>query len=66
MKKILTLLMFSGIISGIHAQRLYLQGGVNFANITQTTEGRTEDNNVLTTFNVGLITRIKRRQSSWI
>lgn len=37
--------------------QLYLQGGVNFANITKTTSGQTEDNNTLTTFNAGILDR---------
>ncbi|MEO7291594.1 MAG: porin family protein [Ginsengibacter sp.] len=35
----------------------YIQGGVNLANITKTTSGQTEDNNMLTTFNAGIIGR---------
>lgn len=37
--------------------QLYVQGGVNLANITTTTSGQTEKNNMLTTFNIGLLNR---------
>lgn len=42
---------------GLKAQLFYVQGGVNFANITTTTDGRTEDNNLLTSFNAGFMGR---------
>lgn len=35
----------------------YIQGGVNLANITKTTNGQTEDNNMLTSFNAGILGR---------
>ncbi len=35
----------------------YLQGGMNLANITKTNDGQTEKNNLLTTFNIGLMNR---------
>lgn len=56
MKKILLAAMAMAIISGLKAQ-FYIQGGVNLANITQTTDGQTEDNNMLTTFNAGILGR---------
>ena len=37
--------------------QLYLQGGLNLANITETTSGQTEDNKTLTTFNAGILGR---------
>ena len=48
------LVMFAASQSNAQA---YLQGGVNFANITKDKNGNTQDNNVLTTFNVGLMSR---------
>ena len=37
--------------------QVYVQGGVNLANITTTKSGETQDNNLLTTFNAGLLGR---------
>jgi Outer membrane protein beta-barrel domain len=56
MKKLLTIAMLTGIFANAKSQ-VYIQGGVNLANITQTKSGQTEDNNLLTTFNVGLLGR---------
>lgn len=39
------------------AQLFYAQGGANFTNITNSASGNTEDNAMLTTFNVGLMGR---------
>ncbi|HAO46832.1 MAG TPA: porin family protein [Ferruginibacter sp.] len=55
--KILTtgivLLLFS---FSTHAQ-IYLQGGLNLANITRTNDGQTEKNNILASFNAGIMGR---------
>lgn len=56
MKKVFALLLFAGIMSTAKSQ-VYVQGGVNLANITKTTGGSTNDNNMLTTFNVGIMDR---------
>ena len=56
MKKILALLIFAGVYTTATSQ-VYVQGGLNLANITKTTGGATSDNNVLTTFNVGIMDR---------
>lgn len=56
MKKILFTAFAFAMLSNVSAQ-LYVQGGVNFANITKTTEGQTEDNNMLTSFNAGILGR---------
>ena len=56
MKKLLTLALCAGIFSTASAQT-YVQGGVNFANITKNASGNTQDNNMLTTFNAGLMHR---------
>lgn len=37
--------------------QVYLQGGVNLASITQTKSGETQDNNLLTTVNAGILGR---------
>jgi hypothetical protein len=56
MKKILMAAIAVALFTNAKSQ-LYLQGGVNFANITKTTSGQTEDNNTLTTFNAGILDR---------
>ena len=48
--------MFSGTVTLAKSQ-MYVQGGVNLANITQTKSGETQDNNMLTTFNAGILGR---------
>lgn len=56
MKKILIIAIT--IASGITANsQTYIQGGANLANITKTANGQTEKNNMLTTFNVGILSR---------
>jgi hypothetical protein len=57
MKKVLTGMAVLFICAGAKAQLFYAQGGVNLANITKTNEGHTEKNNLLTSFNVGLLGR---------
>lgn len=59
MKKVLGVLMISGVCYSAQSQKIYVQGGVNLANITKTDEGHTEKNNMLTTFNAGLMVRFK-------
>ena len=56
MKKLLTLALCAGIFSTASSQT-YVQGGVNLANITKSASGQTQDNNMLTTFNAGLMHR---------
>ncbi len=56
MKKLLTLAICAGIFTTASSQT-YVQGGVNFANITKSSAGETQDNNMLTTFNAGLMHR---------
>ncbi|KAA9041939.1 PorT family protein [Ginsengibacter hankyongi] len=56
MKKLLMIAMLSGTITLAKSQ-VYVQGGVNLANITQTKSGETQDNNMLTTFNAGILGR---------
>lgn len=55
-------LFLTGIVTLIlcstsKAQMIYLQGGVNLANITKDNEGHTESNNTLTSFNAGVMAR---------
>ena len=56
MKKLLITAFAFAMLTSAKAQ-LYIQGGVNLANITKTTSGQTEDNNMLTTFNAGILGR---------
>ncbi|MEP6676115.1 MAG: porin family protein [Ferruginibacter sp.] len=56
MKKVFFGCMLLFAASNVHAQA-YLQGGLNLANITKDNNGNTEDNNMLPTFNVGLMSR---------
>ena len=56
MKKLLTLALCAGIFTTASSQT-YVQGGVNLANITKNASGATQDNNMLTTFNAGLMHR---------
>lgn len=58
MKKLLAALIITGLYSATTAQTFYAQGGVNLANITSTNSGQTEKNNMLTTFNVGFMSRL--------
>ena len=56
MKRILVLLSLSLIVvSGAYAQKIYVQGGVNLANITKDKDGNTDDNKALYSFNTGLM-----------
>jgi len=57
MKRLFVIFFASAITTGANAQLFYAQGGVNLANITKNNEGQTEDNNMLTTFNAGLMGR---------
>lgn len=57
MKKLfLSIIVAGAVIINANAQT-YIQGGVNLANITKTTDGQTEDNNMLTSFNAGILGR---------
>lgn len=57
MKKLFGLMMLYCISTTAEAQLFYVQGGVNLANITKNGDGDTEDNNMLPTFNVGIMSR---------
>src|SRR5262245_10041793 len=53
--------LFAGIVFAILSlnanAQIYVQGGLNLANITKTKGGGTEDNNILPSFNVGIMGR---------
>ena len=57
MKKLLILSALTAITTIQASAQMYIQGGVNFANITKTNDGQTEKNNILTTFNAGFMSR---------
>ena len=55
-KAFLSSILAAALFTNVKAQT-YIQGGVNLANITKTTSGQTEDNNMLTSFNAGILGR---------
>ncbi len=56
MKK--TCLVFAAILAFANLKsQTYIQGGLNLANITKTNSGQTEKNNILPSFNVGILAR---------
>ncbi len=56
MKKILAIALFAGMFTTAKSQ-IYIQGGVNLANITTSASGATQKNKMLTSFNVGFLGR---------
>lgn len=56
MKKLLAIALCIGIFTTAKSQ-VYLQGGVNLANISTSNSGATQKNNMLTTFNAGIMAR---------
>lgn len=56
MKKMFVLALCIGLYHASVAQ-VYVQGGVNLANITKSKSGETQKNNTLTTFNAGVLGR---------
>ncbi|MBK7121783.1 MAG: PorT family protein [Chitinophagaceae bacterium] len=58
MKKVfLGLFLTTAVALGTKAQ-VYVQGGLNLANISKTKDGQTEKNNILPSFNVGVMGRL--------
>ena len=51
-------LLTTTVVLSTKAQ-VYVQGGLNLANITKTNDGQTEKNNILPSFNVGILGRLK-------
>jgi len=56
MKKLFAIALFAGTFTTAKSQ-IYLQGGVNLANISTSNSGATQKNNMLTTFNAGIMGR---------
>ncbi len=57
MRKLLMMVAFVGTGFMVKAQLVYLQGGVNLANISKDNDGNVQDANTLTTFNGGILFR---------
>jgi hypothetical protein len=57
MKKVFLAVILIAAAFSIKAQ-VYVEGGLNLANISKTNNGQTENNNILPTFNVGLMGRV--------
>ncbi len=58
MKKLILVLTLTTTVALATKAQVYVQGGLNLANITKTTDGQTEKNNILPSFNVGLMGRL--------
>src|SRR5438874_193912 len=56
MKKLMAVSLITATGFCARAQ-VYVQGGLNLANITKTKSGETQKNNILPTFNVGVLAR---------
>lgn len=56
MKTLCNILLLTLIFTETQSQ-VYVQGGVNLSNISTTASGQTEKNNMLTTFNAGILGR---------
>ncbi|MEO7043830.1 MAG: porin family protein [Ferruginibacter sp.] len=53
MKKLLTALVLMSFFTAVHAQKIYVQGGLNLANISNNNNGSASNNTILPTFNAG-------------
>ncbi len=62
MKKLIAIALCVGIFTSAKSQRVYVQGGVNLANISNSNSGSTEKNNMLTTFNAGILVRSNKAE----
>lgn len=61
MKKLLTVGLCAMVFTAAKSQ-IYVQGGLNLANITTTNTGGTQHNNLLTTFNAGIMARSNKNE----
>jgi|SRR6185437_5356020 len=61
MKKLLTIVLGTFLFTTAKSQ-VYIQGGANLANITTSNSGATQKNNLLTTFNAGVMYRSNRNE----
>ncbi|MEO6542309.1 MAG: hypothetical protein ABIN74_15000, partial [Ferruginibacter sp.] len=58
MKKLILALVLTTTVALSTKAQVYIQGGLNLANITKTNDGQTEKNNILPSFNVGILGRL--------
>ena len=58
MKKLFLGLVLTTVVALSTKAQVYVQGGLNLANITKTKDGQTEKNNILPSFNVGVLGRL--------
>ena len=58
MKKLVLALVLTTTVALSTKAQVYLQGGLNLANITKTNDGQTEKNNILPSFNAGILGRL--------
>ncbi|HXR84023.1 MAG TPA: porin family protein [Hanamia sp.] len=57
MKKLFAAALCVALFTNAKSQKVYIQGGVNLANISTSNSGSTEKNNMLTSFNAGIMGR---------
>ncbi len=57
MKKLLIIALCTGVFTTAKSQ-VYIQGGINLANVSTSASGETQSNHMLTTFNAGILGRI--------
>ena len=57
MKKLLIIALCTGVFTAAKSQ-VYIQGGINLANVSTSASGETQSNHMLTTFNAGILGRI--------
>ena len=58
MKRLFLGLLLTTTVALSTKAQVYVQGGLNLANITKTNDGQTEKNNILPSFNVGILGRL--------
>jgi len=58
MKKVFLGLLLTTTVAVTAQAQVYVQGGLNLANISETKDGQTEKNNILPSFNVGILGRL--------
>lgn len=61
MKKLLMIALCAGLFYTAKSQ-IYVQGGLNLSNITTSASGGTQQNNLLTTFNAGIMGRSNKTE----
>jgi len=59
MKKLILALALTTTVALATQAQVYVQGGLNLANITKTKDGQTEKNNMLPSFNAGILGRLE-------